>query len=89
MDHTRATETGWDLSPDVLAQEGSDPIALSGAELEILRLSARWMTDQEIARELACTAHAVQAHLSAILAKLDVGSRTEAVLYGLKKGWLP
>jgi DNA-binding NarL/FixJ family response regulator len=29
----------------------------------------------------------VQAHLGNIFNKLDVGSRTEAILYGLKKGW--
>jgi DNA-binding NarL/FixJ family response regulator len=47
------------------------------------------MTNQEIAHELTCTAHAVQAHLSNIFAMLHVASRTEAVLYALKKGWLP
>ena len=62
---------------------------LSESDLDVLRLAARWMTNQEIAHELAISSHAVQAHLTSIFGKLGVGSRTEAVLYALKKGWLP
>lgn len=89
MDEIRGIETGWNLSPSAPVQPGNDTTPLSEVELEILNLSARWMTNQEIAHELTYSAHAVQAHLTRILTKLNVRSRTEAVLHAMKKGWLP
>ena len=70
-------------------QEESVPVQLTDRELEVLKLAARWMTNGEIARELSISARAVQIHLTNIFCKLRVGSRTEAVLYALQKGWLP
>jgi NarL family two-component system response regulator LiaR len=61
---------------------------LTERELEVLGLAAKGMTNREIAHELSLSTRTVQAHLSHIFTKLDVGSRTEAVLYGLRKGWL-
>jgi NarL family two-component system response regulator LiaR len=61
---------------------------LTERELEVLGLAAKGMTNREIAQELSLSTRTVQAHLSHIFTKLDVGSRTEAVLYGLRKGWL-
>jgi DNA-binding NarL/FixJ family response regulator len=46
------------------------------------------MTNKEIAEGLCLSVRTVQAHLGNIFSKLGVGSRTEAVLYGLKTGWL-
>ena len=77
------------LTPRAPGQGESIPAQLTGPELKILRLAARWMTNQEIARSLSINARTVQAHFTNILAKLRVGSRTEAVLYALQKGWLP
>jgi DNA-binding NarL/FixJ family response regulator len=71
------------------AQPDTDANPLSSAELEVLRLAARWMTNHEIAHELTCSAHVVQNYLTNIFHKLAVGSRTEAVLHALRKGWLP
>jgi len=70
-------------------QEESVPVQLTDRELEVLKLAARWMTNQEIAAGLSISGRAVQVHLSNIFGKLGVGSRTEAVLYALQKGWLP
>ncbi len=61
---------------------------LTNREIEVLRLAARGMTNQEIARELTISVRTVQVHLSNVFGKLEVGSRTEAVLYALRKGWL-
>ena len=61
---------------------------LTERELEVLKLAAKGMTNRQIANELTLSIHTVQAHLSNIFGKLGVGSRTEAVLYGLRKGWL-
>ncbi len=57
-------------------------------EIEVLKLTARGMRNKEIARELNISERTVQAHLSNIFSKLEVESRTEAVLQALKEGWL-
>jgi len=60
---------------------------LSQRELEVLKLAARGMSNKDIGEELFISVRTVQAHLRAIFNKLGVGSRSEAVLYGLKRGW--
>jgi NarL family two-component system response regulator LiaR len=79
----------WDLARRTPAQDGNGTAVLSSIELDVLRLASRWMTNQEIGHELTLSAHAVQGHLTQILRTLGVGSRTEAVLFALRKGWLP
>jgi NarL family two-component system response regulator LiaR len=61
---------------------------LSERELEILRLAAGGLSNQDIAGKLFLSRRTVQAHLGNIFRKMDVGSRTEAVLQALRKGWL-
>lgn len=61
---------------------------LTERELEVLKLAAKGMTNREIAQELVISVRTVQVHLTNIFNKIGVGSRTEAVLYGLRKGWL-
>ena len=61
---------------------------LSEREMEILRLAARGMSNQDIAHKLFLSRRTVQAHLGNIFRKMDVGSRTEAVLLALRRGWL-
>lgn len=61
---------------------------LSERELEVLKLAAKGMSNKDIADELCLSVRTVQAHLAHIFNKLQVGSRTEAILHGLKKGWL-
>lgn len=60
---------------------------LSEREIGIIRLAARGMSNKEIADELSLSKRTVEGHLRSIFNKLGVGSRTEAVLYGLRKGW--
>ena len=60
---------------------------LSERELEVLKLAARGLSNRDIADRLVLSVRTVQAHLGNIFTKLEVGSRTEAILYGLKKGW--
>jgi NarL family two-component system response regulator LiaR len=61
---------------------------LTERELEVLRLAGKGMANKDIAKELCVSVRTVQAHLGNIFNKLSVGSRTEAVLYGLRTGWL-
>ncbi len=64
------------------------PEPLSEREMEVLRLAARGLSNKDIARELVLSVRTIQAHLGNIFNKIGVGSRTEAVIYGLKEGWL-
>ncbi len=57
-------------------------------EIEVLRLTAKGMRNKEIAAALKISGRTVQAHLVNIYNKLDVCSRTEAVLHALREGWL-
>jgi DNA-binding NarL/FixJ family response regulator len=61
---------------------------LTARELEVLKLAAKGMTNREIAQELVLSVRTVQVHLTNIFNKIGVGSRTEAVLYGLRAGWI-
>ncbi|MCX6011068.1 MAG: response regulator transcription factor [Chloroflexi bacterium] len=61
---------------------------LSERETGIIKLAARGMTNKDIADKLHLSNRTVEGHLRTIFNKLGVGSRTEAVLYGLRKGWL-
>jgi DNA-binding NarL/FixJ family response regulator len=61
---------------------------LSEREREILKLAARGLSNQDIAAHLYLSHRTVQAHLANIFRKMDAGSRTEAVLKAMTKGWL-
>jgi DNA-binding NarL/FixJ family response regulator len=61
---------------------------LTNREMEVLKLAARGMTNRAIAGELTISVRTVQVHLSNVFSKLGVGSRTEAVIYALREGWL-
>ena len=67
-------------------EEGGKDI-LSEREMEVLRLASRGISNKDIAKELVVSVRTVQAHLGNIFNKLGVGSRTEAVLHALRKGW--
>lgn len=61
---------------------------LSDREMDVMRLATRGLTNQEIADELSLSLRTVQAHLGHIFNKLQVSSRTEAVVRALKEGWV-
>lgn len=67
------------------ARAGGDP--LSPRELEVLTLAAKGLTNREIGRNLFLSDRTVQTHLSHIFTKLNVGSRTEAIVHGIRNGW--
>lgn len=61
---------------------------LSDREIEVLKLATRGLSNQDIADELCLSLRTVQAHLGHIFNKLQVSSRTEAVVRALKEGWV-
>ena len=80
------------LSPEVAARlmrevsAPESPETLTDRETEVLRVLARGLSNSEIAEELFVTEATVKTHVSSILAKLDLPSRTRAALYALKIG---
>jgi NarL family two-component system response regulator LiaR len=59
---------------------------LTEREVEVLRLVARGMSNEDIAEELVISERTVGAHVSHILDKLHLANRTQAALYALREG---
>ncbi|MGY4707276.1 response regulator [Candidatus Bipolaricaulota sp. J31] len=59
---------------------------LSERELEVLKLIAKGLSNREIAKELSISEPTVRTHVSNILRKLGLKSRTQAALYALREG---
>ena len=60
---------------------------LTKREIAILKMAARGMSNSDIAEELHLSVRTIESHLGNIFNKLGVGSRTEAVIRAMKKGW--
>ena len=58
---------------------------LSERELEVLKLIARGLSNREIAKALSISEPTVRTHVSNILRKLSLKSRTQAALYALRQ----
>ncbi|GAA1696696.1 response regulator transcription factor [Kribbella yunnanensis] len=63
-------------------------IPLTSRELEILRLIALGLSNQEIAETLTISRETVKTFVSRILAKLGLRDRVQAVVYGYRHGML-
>ena len=61
---------------------------LTEREIEVLQLATQGSSNQEIADRLYLSLRTVQSHLNHIFNKLQVSSRTEAVVHALKEGWV-
>lgn len=77
-----------------LVQELSRPSDLPPAdeqlterEVDVLKLVAKGMSNQEIAEKLVVSEPTVRAHVSNILSKLHLANRTQAALYALREGY--
>jgi NarL family two-component system response regulator LiaR len=59
---------------------------LTDREVEILQLIARGLSNQDIAKKLVISVATVYTHVSNILSKLHLASRTQAAIYALREG---
>jgi len=80
------------LSPQAAArlireiQVPESPETLTPREAEVLRLLAEGKSNKDIGAELVIGIKTVKTHVSSILSKLDVSSRTQAALYAVRAG---
>jgi two-component system, NarL family, response regulator LiaR len=65
------------------------PDALSQRETQVLRLLAHGSPNKQIARDLGIAEKTVKTHVSSILGKLGLRSRTQAALYAGRVGLVP
>ena len=76
-----APPTGAAAAPAAAAES-----ALTPRETEVLRLTAKGMTRQEVALLLAISTHTVAGYLKDLYRKLSVGNRAEAALEAARRG---
>jgi DNA-binding NarL/FixJ family response regulator len=62
---------------------------LTGREQSVLALVARGLTNRQIADDLSISEKTVSVHVSNLLGKLGLASRTQAALYAARMGLLP
>jgi DNA-binding NarL/FixJ family response regulator len=79
-----APEAAARLMREVRAPES--PEDLTDRETEVLKLMARGQANKEIASSLFVSEKTVKAHVSSILMKLGVQSRTQAALHAVRTG---
>jgi NarL family two-component system response regulator LiaR len=84
------------LSPEAalaLVQNASQPPApgldLTSRECEVLTLMIEGLNNPQIARRLSVSPSTIKSHVSNILSKLEVTSRTEAVTFALRNHIVP
>jgi DNA-binding NarL/FixJ family response regulator len=83
------------IAPKLLNQiSGSAPATtnleltrlLSERELDVLRLMAQGLTNQEIAKRLFLSEGTIKNYVSTIFSKIDVPDRTQATIFALRNG---
>jgi len=70
------------------AEIGQRWASLTDRERQVLTLVAQGKTDQQIAEELHLHVKTVGNHVSSILSKLNVATRTEAAVWAMREGFI-
>ena len=83
-------EAGIEQARRILAgDDGGSPLReITPREREVLSLLAEGLTNKQIARRLVVSEHTVHRHVTSILRKLDLPSRTAAAAYAARHGLL-
>jgi len=68
------------------SQQPPTPDPLTPRELEVLHFVAEGLENREIAEKMVISEATVRTHVSNIMSKLHVASRTQAALYALREG---
>ena len=82
-----ANKLMWEIQRKSSLPPTEEP--LTDREMDVLKLVAQGMTNQEIADKLVISEGTVRTHVSNILSKLHLANRTQAALYALREGYSP
>jgi non-specific serine/threonine protein kinase len=74
------------IEPAKGTRTAANPHGLSPREVEVLRLMAAGLSNQEIADALYLSRRTVSSHASNILGKIGLSTRTQAVAYAIRNG---
>jgi predicted ATPase/DNA-binding CsgD family transcriptional regulator len=78
--------TGTAAGQALAAVSDDEVTVLTPRELDVLKLVAQGLSNQDIARRLVLSEHTVHRHLANILRKLDLSSRAAAAAWGVRTG---
>ncbi|RXH58178.1 response regulator [Granulicella sibirica] len=78
------------MPPEIAQQiaEHSLEDTVTARELEVLRGVSRGRSNKIIADDLCISEHTVKNHIKSILSKLDASDRTDAVVIGIRRGYI-
>jgi DNA-binding NarL/FixJ family response regulator len=82
----REKQSGRAGAADLIDADGRE--RLSDRELEVLALAAAGLSNREIGHQLSIAEGTVKNHVSAVLSKLRLRDRTQAVLFARERGWV-
>ena len=86
LTHQQAIEEARRMLTDAQASGDASPVGLTPREREVLALIVDGQSNPQIADALFISRRTVQIHVSNILSKLGVGSRTEAASQAVRDG---
>ncbi|MBN1890233.1 MAG: response regulator transcription factor [Thermoflexales bacterium] len=77
-----------DLAATLEATRPAAPHPFTPREAQVLALTAKGLTNKEIAYRLGISERTIQFHLNSVFNKTATSSRTEAVALALRQGWI-
>jgi Response regulator containing a CheY-like receiver domain and an HTH DNA-binding domain len=89
LDTIRAVHAGRKTLSPMISHELAEHVvedALTGGEIEVLRLIAEGMANKQIADRLSISEETVKSRVKSIFSKLGADDRTHAAMIGIKRG---
>ena len=78
-------EVRTESKPEARSRQAPEVDPLTTREVEVLKLVAQGLSNEEIAEQLVVAERTVRTHVSNILGKLHLANRTQAALYALRE----